>query len=244
MSRIDDWIQLIDDPDREFEASHPADEAIAALMVQLAFADGVVQDDELAFFARVRPGPDVARWVEACAVRPVDLSGLAPIVTTPAERRSLLALAARVVGLDGVVATEEIVHLHRIVDHLGLPKEAIRDALADIVGRGGPVDESYVRRVTETMDWRDLVALEVVGDALAVLGRVKGGDAVVVVNREGVWARFDEGEALVRFEEIVGYTRLPVRGRAFHVRTDGADHSFAEPVFRVLGTFLDRLYVP
>ncbi|MEM6927569.1 MAG: hypothetical protein AAF602_11610 [Myxococcota bacterium] len=240
MSRLDDWLTLLDDPTSQLVGVHPSDEVLATWMVQLAFSDGVVQEDELAFFARLAPeGTPVARWVEQRAVKPVDLDAIAPLLTSDAERRKLLALGVRVVGLDSAVATEEIVHLHRIVDHLGLPHEAIRIALADVVAPGGPVSADRVTAVVADFAWTRMRTLP--GPGLVTLAR-PGRSAEVIVEPDGLWARFDHGEASVLFADIVAYTRLPVRGHAFHIRTDEADHTYADPAFQELGILLDRLY--
>lgn len=242
MSRLDDWLTLIDHPEQRLDGNHPADDALATLLVQLAFSDGLVQEDELAFFRRVSPPNDVLGWVESRAVRPVDLVALGPLVASDADKRKLLDLAVRVVGLDSAVATEEVVHLHRIVGHLELSHDAIRSALDEVVAAGGPVAPERVVDVAATMTWRSLYDLSapVGSDAVRVLGRADVPE--VAIHPDGIWARFDRGEARVGFDEIVAYTRLPVRGRAFYVRTDHADHVFVDPAFRDLGILLDRLY--
>jgi len=245
VTRTDDWIALLDDPSRTLQGHHPLDDVLGTLLVHLAFSDGVIQDDEIAFFARILPDRsrgEVLRWAERRVGRPVDLEALAPLSRTPGERRGLLGLAARVVGLDCAVATEEIVALHRLVEHLDLPGSAIREAIAEVVASGGPVAPDRVQAAVAGMTWHHLVPLPSADPALVVLGRSAGGAADVVVEREALWARFESGEARVRFDEIVSYTRLPVRGRAFHVRTDARDLTLAPPAFRDLGRLLDRIY--
>ncbi|MEO0603030.1 MAG: hypothetical protein AAF211_16445, partial [Myxococcota bacterium] len=191
MSRLDDWLTLLDDPTSRLVGVHPSDEVLATWMVQLAFSDGVVQEDELAFFARLAPeGTSVARWVEQRATRPVDLDAIAPLLTSDAERHKLLALGVRVVGLDSAVATEEIVHLHRIVDHIGLPHDAIRQALDDVVAPGGAVSPERVASVVAAFVWTRMRTLP--GPGLVTLARPSR-SAEVIVEREGLWARFDRG---------------------------------------------------
>ena len=57
---------------------------------------------------------------------------------------------------------------------------------------------------------------------------------------EGLAARFDGGSAFVRWDEIRSYTRVPVPGAAFHLRTrDGRDHAMADPRLRDVGALLD-----
>lgn len=249
MSRLNDWIQLLDDPGHVLEGSHPSDAPLTAMLVHLAFADGVVQDDELAFFERLMPGlspSEVGRRVEALAVRPVDLAAIDGLVATPEDRHALLAAAARMVGLDGAVATEEVVHLHRIIDHLGLDRDTLRRALDEVVAPGGPVSPAQVTDAVAHQPWDHLIVLPGAegpqGGALIVLARPGRGDPEVAVYADALWAHFASGPGWVPWADIVSYTRLPVRGRAFHVRTDAADHTLVDASFRDLGRLLDRVY--
>ncbi|MEN0066348.1 MAG: TerB family tellurite resistance protein [Myxococcota bacterium] len=243
MSTLHDWIRFFDDPQGAPPTLTERD-PLGTLLVHLAYADGLVQGDELAFFERLLPrDSDAARWVSSQATRPVDLDALAPLMATPDDRRALLAVAARVVGLDGAIATEEVIALHRIADHFGFDRSAIRVALDEVIGAGGAIDASAVEHAVNTMVWRHLVVRKATEpDALVVLGRPEHDAADVIVRTDGLWARFDEGPATIPFADIVAYTRLPVRGRAFHLRTDGSDHSLVHPSFRDLGCLLDRIY--
>ena len=59
----------------------------------------------------------------------------------------------------------------------------------------------------------------------------------------GLLARFDDGPAFVAFDQITTYTRVPVPGAGFHLRTVTAEHhSISDHRMRDLGALLDYLF--
>ena len=80
MARVDDFLDLVDAPSRRsLEPGDPADSALLALMVHVAFSDGVVAPNELDFLTKVLPGrsqADLLAWVKEAAHKTLDWDGI------------------------------------------------------------------------------------------------------------------------------------------------------------------------
>lgn len=259
MARVDDYLHLIDDPTAPpLAAGEPDDEALHALLVHLAVSDGEIGDDEFALLQRVRsdlaPG-ELLEWAVDLAATPLDPALVAPVARTGEERWSLLRFAARMVCLDGEVAPAELEVIEELADALGLPSDATRRVVDEVVARAGQISGDRVRDALRHMLWRRLVPsrdplegalAEVVPDGVeAVCSLHLDGDEVAGLFVEGLVARFrtDDGEPVptfVRFDQVATWTRVPVPGAAFHLRTrDGTSYSVRDHRLMELGALLD-----
>lgn len=257
MSRITDYLRLIDDPkEPPLTPGHPHDPALLALLVRLAAEDGVVQGDEFALLQRVRSDLDpgsLLSWASEQAARPLDLDTLAEITETEDDRWNVLRFAARMVAMDGDPAEVEIGRLDQVARHIGLPGGSARQVLEEVVATGGPVSERHLREALRNMWWDVLLPRH---DALqgplstvvpqrssALCSVLLGEEEVAGLYLEGLAARFDSGADFVSWESIRHYTRVPVPGAAFHIRTtDGRALTIAPPQLRDLGALVDLVY--
>jgi uncharacterized tellurite resistance protein B-like protein len=260
MSRITDYLRLIDDPRQPgLQPGHPSDPALLSLLVHLAAEDGVVGGDEFALLQRVRadlaPG-ELLQWASDEAREPLDLQGLTAAVTSEEDRWNVLRFAARVVAVDGDLAVVEVGMLDQVAHHLGLPDGAARQVLDEVIATGGPVSEEQLRDALRNMWWDVLQPRhEALSGPLArvvpaqstplcsVLLQGPLDEEVAGLYLEGLAAQFDSGPAFVGWAEIRHYTRVPVPGAAFHVRTTSGRHlSMTPPRLRDLGALVDHVY--
>jgi uncharacterized membrane protein YebE (DUF533 family) len=111
MARVDDFLDLVDDPSRQTLASgHPADQALLALMVHVAFSDGVVQPNELAFLKKVLPersDVELLAWVKQTADVPFNWVELNAALPSTEDHWKGLRFAARMAYKDGTIQVEE-----------------------------------------------------------------------------------------------------------------------------------------
>lgn len=257
MARVDDFLQLIDDPDHPpLETGDPADRSLLALLVHLAYSDGIVQGDEFALLSRVRPDLDAGElmaWAIQTSGQPLSLPALAAAVPTPPERLTCLRFAARMVCLDGDVAAEERAQLGEIARALDLPADSVGRAVDEIVARGGVVSRERIANSLRNMLWRDLrpdrdelgsdLAALVPATAEHVASMHFGDEEVAGLCFEGLVARFDDASAWLAWAEIRSYTRVPVPGAGFHLRTvDGRHLSCSDGHMRDIGALLDFIY--
>jgi len=257
MSRVDDYLALIDDPDAPaLELGHPADGPLLGLLVHLAYSDGRVQEDEVALLALVRPDlnrDELLNWAGEESLTPFDMSTLREIAATNTGRRNILRFAARMVCLDGDVAEEEVWSLQQLAVVLGLPDDAPEGVVNEIVARGGEISRDRVAQSLRNMLWRELIPQrDDLGEALAGLAP-SDTDPVCVITLddeevaglfyEGLAAHFDDGPAWIAFDDVDSYTRVPVPGAAFHLHTrDGRHLSMSNPRLRDLGALFDFIY--
>lgn len=257
MSRPRAVLRLVDHPDQPaLTPGDPADPALWSLLVGLATKDGVVAPDELALLRRVRPdlGDDGLRArIDETARAGIDWAALRAVATDADVAFDVLRLAARMVALDGTVADAELGTLRELAAHLGLPESAPRQALSEIVAEGGPVDPATVRHALRSMWWdvllpsRDPLESDldrVVPAGASLLCSIRLGDREVAgLFVEGLAGRFDGGPSFVAWDHIASYTRVPVPGASFHLRTkDGTDHAMTDPRLRDVGALLDLVH--
>lgn len=258
MPRVDDYLNLVDDPKRQgFTPGHPADDALIALLAHMAFSDGEVHERELDFLQRVLPGrhgSDLRMWAMAAGARPLDLDAVAAALPTPEEAWKGLRFAARMAWKDGMIADAEVELLTRLAGALELPEAAVQRVLDETEGH--VVTEVTAEKVKETilgLNW-DSVQLAtgpLMSDLQAAVP--EGYQPVVRVGlekvevlgvfAEGVAGRFLEGLAFVHWRDIVTYSRVPVLGASVQIHTEtGRTWTLVDTRLRGLGRLFDRLF--
>ena len=258
MTRVDDYLNLVDDPSRRrLTPGHPADDALIALLAHVAFSDGVVDDQELGFLQRVLPDRDRAAlktWAISAGSQPLSLEAVARALPTVEERWKGLFFASRMAWKDGEVQPQERTLLDRLADALELPEGAVDRVLDTLQGRAhGRLHRDRILNELERFKW-DAVQLaggnlasdlvEVVPDGLVPVARI-GLDKVEVaaIFEEGVAGRFLEGNAFLRWDDLVTYTRVPVLGASVQFHTEsGRTWTLVDHRMRGLGTLVDRLF--
>ena len=231
-----------------------AREAVLSLLVHVAFSDGVVQDEELAFLRGVFVGhpPDLRAWVEQAAREPLDVAAVAAALPAEEERWAALRFAAAMAWTDEELASHEKALLVEVAADLDLPRDAVEQVLDELVGRpGGPVAADAVERAVEGMSWEDVEvtpgAPADLADAapagwtpIAVLS-VDGREAIALFE-QGFVGAFHEGTERVRWESVIAYTRVPVFGAAVRIETREDDLTLTDVRLRPFATLLDRVY--
>lgn len=231
-----------------------AREAILALLVHVAFSDGAVQDEELAFLRSVFVGhpPDLRAWVEQSAREPLDVAAIAAALPSEDERWDALRFAAAMAWTDEELASHEKALLVEVAADLELPRDAVERVLDELVGRpGGPVSAGAVERAIDGMAWEDVEVVSGAPEDLAAVApagwtpvavlRVGGREGIALF-REGFVAAFREATESVRWEAVIAYTRVPVFGAAVRVETREDDFTLTDVRLRPFATLLDRVY--
>jgi hypothetical protein len=226
------------------------------LLVHLAYSDGVVQGDEFALLQRVRadlePG-ELMAWAMEEALGDFDDADLKSLVQRGETPMDILRFAARMICLDGDVADAERLRLAEIATVLRLPKHAPDRAIGEVVATGGSVSAKHVKAALSNMLWRTLqprlgdperavlVAAAPAGKAVCTL--VLDGAEVGALYAAGLLSHFDDGVRFIAFESVATYTRVPVPGAGFHLRTTGKLHvSISDPRMADLGGLLDYVF--
>ncbi len=239
------------------DASKPEDAALLALLAAVAFADGEVDDDEVAFLKRVLPGrTDAAlrQWAKAAGARPLKLEAIAKALPTPEHRWRALRFTVRMAWKDGTLDASEKVLLEGLCAAFELPFGALDRALAELSGRGSAtVDPARIVAQFKQLKWDAIDWAE--GPVLGPLKKLAPPGAVGVLRigvdgievlgfyREGIVAGFREGDRFLPWKDIVTFTRAATLGAAVELHTeDGRRYSL--PDFRLagIGQLLDRLY--
>ncbi|MEZ4319816.1 MAG: TerB family tellurite resistance protein [Myxococcota bacterium] len=256
MSRVAEYLALVDEPERPaLEGSHPHDEPLLSLLVHLAYSDGIVQDDELALLSRIRPDLDVAGvmdWAAGIAERTFDSRLLAAAIVDASDRWETMQLATRMVCMDGDVADEELGILRDLTEVFGLDDGAPERAVAEVVAQGGPIARARVSASLRNMMWdraeptRDEPEHDLAGvapeEASHVCTMLIEDEEVAALYFEGIAAVFETGARFVRWTEITTYTRVPVPGASFHLRTASQHLKMSDPRMRDVGRLLDYIY--
>lgn len=255
-SRPAQLLALIDDPSHPpLGGSSPLDGALLGMLVHLAYSDGIVQDDELALMSRLRPDLDVAgvlAWAASVAQRTFDANQVAAVVRDPADRWATLRLATRMVCMDGEIAEEEAAVLRDLAEVFELPADAPDRAVREVVAKGGAFDRERVATAVRNMLWDRItptrdepegpLASVIPPSATFVCTMSVDDDEVAVLCFEGIAAAFDRGPAFVRWTEIRSYTRVPVPGASFHLRTTTQHYKMGDPRMRDVGRLLDFIF--
>lgn len=257
MSRVDAYLELIDDPRAEsLSPGHPADALLHRLLVHLAFSDGVVQGDEFALLQRVRPDLDpgeLLSWAMEEASQPLEDAALSGLSRTGEDPMDILRFAARMICLDGEVAGEERERLAVLARALRLPETAPGRVIGELVARGGAVSEGRVIDSLRHMHWRRLEPRRGDPEASALSAAAPGGEAVCTLQLDGLevaalyltglLARFEDEVRFIAFEQVGTYTRVPVPGAGFHLHlADGTHLSISDARMADLGALLDYVF--
>ena len=159
--------------------------------------------------------------------------------------------------MDGDLAEAELGRLGELAAALGLRSgdDAVQRAIDEVFARGCPASPEQVRRALAGMSWGALAPVDgpLLGEIAAVArqGGVEGALGVLELDHhqmaavfaDGLAVRFDDGPAFVRWTDVERYTRVPVAGAAFHLRTrDGRDHAVSDPRLRDVGALVDLVF--
>jgi uncharacterized tellurite resistance protein B-like protein len=258
MTRIDDYLDLVDRPTRHaLTPGHPADDAMLAMLVHVAFADRELDEGEVAFLQRVLPGraaSDLTRWVEQVAAIPLDMGALAAALPTTEERWKAFRFAVRMAWKDGSLQEQERSTLLQIASGLELGADAVERALREVSGRGTVrVEPSKLSTVLREITWSSVdivdedppVALARTLPPGARVVRCIAVDDVVVlaIAAEGIAGSFLEGVAFIPWAELVTYTRVPSVAAAVQLHTErGRSWSLVDARLRGLVMVLDRVF--
>ncbi len=258
MTRVDDFLDLVDNPSRRaLTPGDPADDALLALMVHVAFSDGTVEEGELRFLQRVLPGRDpeqLLAWVRQVGSQPLDVAAVGAALPDADARWKAVRFAARMAWKDGEIQDEERALLQRLADGLALGEGAVEQVLSGILGRRGALPTA--ERLAEVLDgvtWNSVQVLdEPVSGPIARVApqgghpvRTVAVDDVVVAAffTEGLAAHFLEGTAFLAWDDLVTYTRVATLGAAVQLHTeDGRTWSLVDARMRGLTLVLDRLF--
>lgn len=239
------------------DANKPEDAALLALLAAVAFADGEVDDDEVAFLKRVLPGrTDAAlrQWAKAAGARPLKLEAIARALPTPEGRWRALRFTVRMAWKDGTLDASERALLENLCAAFELPADALPRALGELSGRGAATVDpqrivaQFKQLKWDAIDWAEGPVLgplkkHVPPGAIGVLRIGVDGIEVMGFYREGILASFREGDTFLPWKDIVTFTRAATLGAAVELHTeDGRRYSL--PDFRLagIGQLLDRLY--
>lgn len=235
----------------------PADDALLTLLVSMAFSDGTVHPDELAFLCKLRPDLPDAAAVEAWArssARPLDVQHLTEAITDPDDQWKALRFAARMAWKDGELAVEEQRDLETLANALALPDGAVDRVLLEMSpDNGRRFTADRILRTLMDVHWdavqlasgalisEDLhAALPPGAEVVARVGLEKV--EVMALCTEGVVARFQEGAAFLRWRDLVTYTRERGLGEALRLHTeDGRQFTLVDQRLSGIATLLDRL---
>lgn len=258
MSRVDDFLDLVDDPARQaLTPGDPADDALLALMVHVAFSDGALDEAELDFLERVLPGRErdqLAAWVHQVGSQPLPMKAIARALPTDEQRWKGLRFAARMAWKDGEIQSEEYDLLVRLAHGLELGPDAVDQVLQGMLGQGGgDVDPTRLGEILDGVTWSAVQILdEPAGGPLARVApsgahpvRVVAVDEVAVAAfyPSGLAARFMEGVAFIAWSELVTYTRVATMGAAVQLHTEaGRTWTLVDARMRGLTLILDRLF--
>ena len=258
MTRVDDYLNMVDDPSRRaLTPGHPADAALLALMVHVAFSDGVVAPNELAFLTKVLPGRSEAAllsWVKQEASTTLNWNALGELLSTPDERGKGFRFAVRMAWKDGTIQKEERRFLEDMAQRWALGPGVVDRVLKELRAKvSGAVDTSDLIRVIKEVQWASVQVasgpLESdLADALPagveLVARL-GLDAseMAAICKEGFAARFMEGCAFIPWSELVSYTRVSTLGASLQVHTEsGRTWSLVDTRMRGLCLLFERLF--
>ncbi len=255
MPRVHDNLEL--KAGSALDPRRPSDEALLTLLVSMAFSDGDVHPDELAFLAKLRPDlPDLASvqaWARSAA-RPLDVAELTRAIADPDDQWKALRFAARMAWKDGRLAVEERQELQVLARVLALPDGAVDRVLREMQPDDGHrFTADRILRTLMDVHWDavqlasgalvsdDLrAAMPSMAEVVARVGLEKV--EVMALCTEGIVARFQEGPAFVRWSDLVTYTRARGIGEALKLHTeDGRQFTLVDQRLSGIATLFDRL---
>jgi uncharacterized tellurite resistance protein B-like protein len=123
MSRIQQFLNVLNDPAARLDPGHPEDPLLLSLMVHVAFADGEVEENEFALLGRLCPDKELGEllmWITQEADKPLDLQALADTYPAPSDRDQLLTFAGHMAWGDNQLETSEVQLIARLANFLGV----------------------------------------------------------------------------------------------------------------------------
>jgi hypothetical protein len=258
MNRVEEYFQLLQrSAQRTLTPGQTEDDALLALMVHMAFSDGHVHDNEIAFLAQVLPGRSeqaLQEWVTQVSLDPAPLRAIADAFPTADEKWKGLRFAARMAWKDGEVSGDERELLDTLATHMALPKGAVDRVIHEMKGMNlAGVPASELRKHLHDIGWHsvqfaagslcspDLIPLVPMG---ATLVSRLGLDSVEVMAfyEEGLLARFREGTAFLRWRTIVAWTHGTGLGDTVRLHTeDGRTWTLVDQRTNGLCVLLQRI---
>jgi hypothetical protein len=258
MTHVDHFLGIAEGIKSDFiQRGNPADDALLCLLVQVAFSDGVLDEEEMDFLKKVLPGVDDAelrQWVEAEAGKEVDFDALAACLPTVDERWKCLRFAACMAWKDQVLADEERELLDSMAAAFKLPAGAVERTLADTAPARRQLSEKDILDALQSLNWNavQLVGGELVSPDLQALipegadfvARVGLDDVeVMAFYQQGLVARFLQGAAFVQWSELVTYSRSFGLGSSVELHTEnGRSWTLVDSRLSGLCMLLERLF--
>jgi hypothetical protein len=258
MAHVDQFLGLAEGVKTDvIQRGNPADDALLCLLVQVAFSDGALDDEELEFLQKVLPGvedEELREWVEAEAQKSIDFELLAKSLPTVDERWKCLRFAACMAWKDQVLADEERELLDALAVAFGLPSGAVERTLADTAPEKRVLSERDILDALQSLNWSavQLVSGEIVSPDLQELipeeadfvARVGLDDVeVMAFYRQGLVARFRQGAAFVKWSELVTYSRSFGLGSSVELHTEnGRTWTLVDSRLSGLCMLLERLF--
>ena len=256
MSRADLYIRLLDSPRAPGPTGeHKSDDAIMQILVHMACADGIVQEEEFAFLERIKPNFDaqaILTWIAESAANPINLDQIAESLDSEEERRGALRFAMRLAYADRDLDSGEATLLSRLTLALAIPDNVASAILNDVFAKPNHNRSQSVKSAVRNVDL-PMVSDALVSELQAVVPEHASPVASVVIDGEervglydrGLVAHFLEGPAFLHWENITYYTRVPVFGAAVRVMTDdGKSWTIADRRLQEISSLLDRVYAP
>ena len=123
MSRIQQFLDVLNDPNAQLDPGHPEDALLLSVMVHVAFADGEVEENEFALLQRLCPDKELGEllvWITEEAAKPLDLQALADSYPDPAHRDQLLTFAGHMAWGDNQLETSEVQLIAKLANFLGV----------------------------------------------------------------------------------------------------------------------------
>lgn len=258
MARVDEIVDFINGDERgRFQPGHPADDALLALLVHMAFSDGVVDDNEIAFLQRMLPGRSsrsLREWVSNVGRQPLDYEAVLAVAPTPDDRWKCLRFAALMGWRDGHLAVEEEQFLEKLAAALEMPAGAVTRVFEETRPQRSVVDKARLLAALQEIHWDsvqlaegDVVSpdlLDVIPAESKLVARI-GVDSVEVLAlfEDGLCGRFRQGVAYLKWTEIVSYSRgFGLGGAVDLFMADGSCWTLVDSRMTGVCPLLDRLF--
>ena len=258
MAHVDQFLGLAEGVQtNSIQRGNAADDALLSLLVQVAFSDGVLDEEELDFLRKVLPGAEdeeLRKWVEEEAKKSIDYVALAASLPTVDERWKCLRFAACMAWKDQILADEERELLDKLALAFNLPAGAVERTLSDTAPDKRVLSEKDILDALQSLNWNavQLVGGELVSPDLQDLipedadfvARVGLDDVeVMAFYRQGIVARFRQGATFVKWSDLVTYSRSFGLGASVELHTeDGRTWTLVDSRLSGLCMLLERLF--
>jgi len=123
MSRIQEFLDVLNTPTHTVQGAHPQDALLLSVMVHVAFADGQVEENEFALLGRLAPEKDPSElmfWIAEEAHKPLDTAALAAAFPSPEDRERLLTFAGHMAWGDNHLEASEVQLIASLARALGV----------------------------------------------------------------------------------------------------------------------------